>query len=99
MSAAVFQHRLAKARTAFAVAQRIDFEIQLEPEFAAHLVDHHHKLGVDCGVGAAENLDPELVKFSVASLLRALIAKHWTAIEISLFRLTSVQAGFDIRAH
>ena len=31
MGAAVFQHRLAKTRTAFGIAQRIDLEIQLQP--------------------------------------------------------------------
>ena len=99
MGAAVFQHRLAKARTAFAVAQRVDLEIQLEPEFAPQLIDHQHQLGVGGGVGAAENLDPELRELAKAALLRTLAPEHRADIIEALLGVAAVHPRFDIGTH
>ena len=99
MRAAVFQHRLAKPRTALRVAQRIDLEIQLQPELAAQLVDHHHQLGVGGGVGAAENLDPKLRELAKAALLRTLAPEHRADVVETLLRIAAVHPGLDIRAH
>src|SRR5580658_1215139 len=80
MRAAVFQHRLAKTRTALRVAQRIDLEIQLQPELAAQLVDHYHQFGVGGGVGAAENLYPKLRELAKPAFLRTLAPEHWADV-------------------
>ena len=99
MGAAVFQHRLAKPRTAFGVAQRIDLEIQLKPELAAQLVDHHDQFGVGGGVGAAENLDSELRELAKAALLRALAPEHRTEVIEALLGIAAIHPGLDIGAH
>ena len=99
MRAAVFQHRLAKTGTAFAVAQRINLEIQIQPELAAQFIDHYHQLGVGGGVGAAENLDSELRELAKTALLRALPPEHRTDIVKALLGIAAIHPGFDVGAH
>ena len=72
---------------------------QLELEVAAQLVDHHHQLGVAGRVGAAENLDAELIELAKAALLRTLATEHRTRVVEALLRVAAIEAGLDIGAH
>src|SRR4029077_7815800 len=70
----VVQYRGAERGPAVPASQRIDFELELQPEVAAQVVDHHQQLGVASSVGSSEHLDAELIKLAVAPLLRTLAA-------------------------
>ncbi len=62
--AAPFEQRRAERRTALAVAQGVHLEAHLKTECAAEFVDHDDQFGVAGGVGAAENLNSELVELA-----------------------------------
>src|SRR5690349_22087820 len=99
MGAPVLQHRLAKSRTALAIAERVDFEVYLEAQFAPQLVHHDHQLGVGRRVGAAEDLDAELRELAKAALLRTLAPEHRPDIIEALLGIAAIHPGFDVRAH
>src|SRR6185437_14109730 len=99
MRTAPFEQGLAKRGAAGRVAERIDLELDLKAEFAAKLIDHDHQIGVAGGVGASENLDPELVELAKAALLRTLAPEHRAVVVEELLGVAAIEPGFDISAH
>ena len=97
MRPAPFQQRRAKGGPAPGIAERIDLELNLQPELTAQVIDHNDQFGVAGRIGAAENLHAELMELAETPFLRTLAPKHRAGIIEPLFRIAAIQPSLDIR--